>query len=125
MNSTGSKTIAEGLQLAPSEERLLRQIVFPDPPGRFKRLFQRPVQGPKDIMLAVLVIAVLIALFWLIGDLIDNLLGIAWFQRFSDMLVFIVLLVVISFRDARMALQERLVRRLYGVLEQRSQESSS
>ena len=112
MNSTGLKTIVEGLQLAPSEERLLKRIVYPDPPGRFKSFFQRPLRGPKDVILAVLVLALGIALLW--G--VVNLIGSSLSDSGRELIFFIVVLIALSVRDTRLALQERLIKSLYSAL---------
>ena len=114
MNSTGLKTIVEGIQLAPPEERLLKRIVYPGPPSLFKSFFQRPLRGPKDVILSVLVLAFGIALLWVVVSFIGDSLS----DSGRELIFFVVFLIALSVRDNRMALQERLIKSLYSALEQ-------
>lgn len=75
--------MAEFLQLAPPEARLLKQVVTPEPPGRLRSFFERPVQRPRDVMLAVLLAGVgLVFSFFTIG-LTMELLGGVCLTNFS------------------------------------------
>ena len=113
--------MAEGLQLSPHEERLLNRILLPNPPGRIKEIFQRPVRGPRDITLAVLILILVIALLGLVGNLIGNALSDS-VRNTLDFVVIVGAGIALIVRDARIASLERLVRRLYGSLEQGNQD---
>jgi hypothetical protein len=131
MNSTGPRTIAERLQLAPPEEQLLKRIVTPDPPGRVKSFFQRPLRDPGEIVGAVTLTILGVALLWLVVTLVASSLGDSGsrFLRFLDdspLLHFLIpvgVFVVLLIRDARTALMERLIRRLYSAVEQGKQDN--
>jgi len=112
--------MAELLQLAPPEERLLRQVMAPDTPGRLRSFFERPVQRPGDVILAVLLAGVGLALLFLIVGLVMELLGDDLFSELLQLLAIATAIVTFAARDTRLAVQERLIRRLYGALEQRN-----
>jgi hypothetical protein len=105
MNSSASKIVVEGLQLAPPEERLLQRLVSPDSPSRLKKFFQR-----------LIVVGLGFVLLRLVGDLMASLddfrrEGLHW-------VLFLGFLFVLDLRDTRIALQERLIRKLYSELTQ-------
>ena len=105
MNSSAPKIVVEGLQLAPPEERLLKRLVSPDAPSRLKKFLQRLIIVGLGFVLLRLVVDLMASL--------DNLRreGLHW-------LLFLGFLFVLDLRDTRIALQERLIRKLYGELTQ-------
>ena len=105
MNSSASKIVVEDLQLAPPEERLLKLLVLPGSPSRLKKFFQR-----------LIIVGLGFVLLRLVGDLMASLddfrrEGLHW-------LLFLGFLFVLDLRDTRIALQERLIRKLYSELTQ-------
>jgi|SRR5215203_4589184 len=105
MNSSASKIVVEGLQLAPPEERLLERLVSPDSPSRLKKFFQRLIIVGLGFVLLRLVVDLMASL----DDLRRE--GLHW-------LLFLSFLFVLDLRDTRIALQERLIRKLYSELTQ-------
>jgi len=99
-----NSTIVESLQLAPPEERLLERIVVQVPPGRLGRWFRRLV-----------FIGLGFALLRLVVDLapLDDLR-----REGLHGLLFTCLVFALNIGRARIALQERLVKKLYGALAQ-------
>ena len=100
MNSTA----VESLQLAPPEERLLKRVVSPDPPGRLEKLFRR---------------LVIIGLGFAILHLVVDLAPLAELRREGlQGLLFICLIFALNIGNSRVSLQERLIKKLYGELVQ-------
>ena len=120
MNSIGLKAIAEVLKLAPPEERLLKRVVFPGPPGRAASLL-RPLRRPTDMLITLLFV-----LFTLPGTLLDRLRGELTRDPLLLMIGLLVVLIIYVERfalDTRVALLERLIKRFYGAMEQSKQEN--
>lgn len=126
MSSTDPKSMADLLYLAPPEKRLLQRIVSPDPPGRFKSLFQRPVRGAsaRDVVVAILIligIVLGIVLFLWLLTAIDSLLGESTRAIIENLMKFILPVAVLIWtlmRNAKVRLLERLIRKLHGALEE-------
>ena len=119
--------MTELLQLAPREARLLKRVVTPDPPdppGRLRSFFQRPVQRPEDVILAVLLAGAGLVLTFLVVDLMMELLGEGLFNELLQLLAIAAAIVIFYSRDTQIAVQERLIRRLYSALDQRNPGSS-
>jgi hypothetical protein len=121
MKSTGVKSIVEHLQLAPPEERLLKRIVYPNPPGRLTSFFQRklrlkrPWQGSKGVILALLLGLGVGLLGWVVSLIESSLYDSE--REFLPTIALIAFLMTLFVRD-RMALQKRLIKKLYSSLEQ-------
>jgi hypothetical protein len=107
-----------GLPLTPREERVLRGIVFPEPPARHTNLFTRPLQGVKGIVIAALSLLAVGIGFMLLWPVASAKLSWLGDSRRLDALLTIMIFLVICFLEKRISLLVRLVAKLYSALEQ-------
>jgi hypothetical protein len=115
MKSAGVKSIAEGLRLAPPEERLLKRIVDSSPPGRLAILFQRSLQDSKGVIIAFLLGLAAGLLGWGVS-LIERSLYNSGIEILPA--IFFAVIIVTLFLRERMVLQSELVKKLYRSLGQ-------